>query len=179
MTCSTNAPSVLAKNLWLRTARTFPSATLTPALRRIIASALNSKSNLSSSEMLNGSTWMGVTYFPALFIAGPRSTLSPATSALVAGDKVDLGPAINSAGKYVTPIQVDPFSISLEDKLDLLFKADAIMRRNAGVKVAEGNVLAVRSHKFFASTEGAFVEQVIYETGGAISATAVNDTEVQ
>src|SRR5439155_3570299 len=62
---------------------------------------------------------------------------------------------------------------------DLLFRADAIMRRNAGVKVAEGNVIAVRNHKFFANTEGAFLEQIIYESGGGISATAVNDTEVQ
>jgi TldD protein len=53
------------------------------------------------------------------------------------------------------------------------------MRRNAGVKVVEGNVLVVRTHKFFANSEGAFLEQVIYESGGAIAATAVNDTEIQ
>jgi TldD protein len=100
-------------------------------------------------------------------------------SALVPGDHVDLGVPANSVGKYTTPIGVDPFSVPLEEKLSLLFEADAIMRRNAGVKVSEGNVLAVKNHKFFANTEGAFVEQVIYETGGAIAATAVNDTEVQ
>ncbi|HEY2381974.1 MAG TPA: TldD/PmbA family protein [Terriglobia bacterium] len=100
-------------------------------------------------------------------------------SALVPGEKIDLGPAVSSTGKYTTPIQIDPFSIPLEEKLDLLFRADAIMRRNAGVKVAEGNVLAIRNHKFFANSEGAYLEQVICETGGAIAATAVNDTEVQ
>src|SRR5205807_3198603 len=100
-------------------------------------------------------------------------------SALVPGERVDLGAAMKSVGKYTTPIQVDPFMIPLEEKLDLLFRADAIMRRNAGVKVVESNVLAVRNHKFFANTDGAFLEQVIYETGGAIGATAVNDTEVQ
>lgn len=100
-------------------------------------------------------------------------------SALVPGEDVDLGQAVTGYGKYVTPIQTDPFSISLEEKLALLFQADSIMRRNAGVKVAEGNVLAVRNHKFFANSEGAFLEQIIYESGGAIAATAVNDTEVQ
>lgn len=100
-------------------------------------------------------------------------------SALVPGEDVDLGQPVTGTGKYITPIQLDPFSVSLQDKLDLLFRADAIMRRNAGVKVAEGNVLAVRNHKFFANSEGAFLEQVIYETGGAIAATAVNDAEVQ
>src|SRR5262252_3760750 len=69
-------------------------------------------------------------------------------SALVPGENVDLGPAMPSTGKYTTPFQVDPFSVSLEEKLDLLFRADAIMRRNAGVNVVESNVLAVRMHKF-------------------------------
>jgi TldD protein len=100
-------------------------------------------------------------------------------SAQVPGDPVDLGPAVSSTGKYTTPIQIDPFSISLEQKLDLLFRADEIIRRNTGVKVSEGNVISVRNHKFFANSEGAFLEQVIYESGGAIAATAVSDTEVQ
>jgi TldD protein len=100
-------------------------------------------------------------------------------SGAVTGETVELGEPMKTTGKYTTPIAIDPFSISLEEKLDLLFRADAIMRRNAGVKVAEGNVLAVRHDKFFGNTEGAFLEQIIYETGGAIAATAVNDTEVQ
>jgi TldD protein len=100
-------------------------------------------------------------------------------SSLVPGEPVDLGDAVTTTGQYTTPIEVDPFTVSLEEKLDLLFRADALMRRNAGVKVAEGNVIAIRNHKFFGNTEGALLEQILYESGGAISATAVNDTEVQ
>src|SRR5262245_31121944 len=69
-------------------------------------------------------------------------------SSIVAGETVELGQRVSEVGKYTTPFTIDPFSISLEDKLDLLFRADAAMRRNAGVKVAESNVLAVRHHKF-------------------------------
>jgi TldD protein len=100
-------------------------------------------------------------------------------SAIVPGGSVDLGDAVTGTGKYTTPIEIDPFTISLEQKLDLLFRADEIMRRNAGVRVVEGNVIAARNHKFFSSTEGAFFEQIIYESGGAIAATAVSDTDVQ
>src|SRR6266446_4748068 len=100
-------------------------------------------------------------------------------SARVPGEPLDLGKPVTSVGKYTTPIKIDPFSISLEQKLDLLFRADEIMRRNPGVKVSEGNVISVRNHKFFSNTEGAFLEQTIYESGGAIAATAVSDTEVQ
>ena len=98
---------------------------------------------------------------------------------MVPGEHVDLGEPVAGSGNYTTPIQIDPFAISLEEKLGLLFRADEIMRRNPGVKVVEGNVLAVRNHKFFSNTDGAFLEQSIYETGGAIAATAVSDAEVQ
>src|SRR5438477_4608688 len=100
-------------------------------------------------------------------------------SARVPGEPVELGTAVKSAGTYTTPLKIDPFTISLEQKLDLLFRADEIMRRNPGVKVSEANVIGVRNQKFFANTEGAFTEQIIYESGGAIAATAVSDTEVQ
>src|SRR5262249_62247411 len=95
------------------------------------------------------------------------------------GERVELGDPVKTVGSYTTPVDVDPFTVSLEKKLELLFAADAIMRRNSGVKVAESNVIAVQNHKIFGNTDGALLEQVMYECGGAISATAVNDTEVQ
>ena len=100
-------------------------------------------------------------------------------SATVPGEPVDLGPVMNTAGQYTTPIRIDPFSIPLEQKLDLLFRAVETIRRNRGVKVAEANVIAVRHQKVFANTESAFLEQTIYECGGAISATAVTESDVQ
>ena len=51
--------------------------------------------------------------------------------------------------------------------------------RNPGVKVSEGSVLAVRRDKIFANSEGAYVEQTIFESGGSISATAVEGNEIQ
>src|SRR5262245_40706225 len=101
------------------------------------------------------------------------------SSGVVPSERIVLGDPVKAIGKYTTPLKVDPFSVSLEDKLDLLFRSDALMRRNSGVKVAESNVIAVRHKKFFGNTEGAFLEQVVYECGGAIAATAVNDTEIQ
>jgi len=100
-------------------------------------------------------------------------------SALVPGERVDLGSPVTSNGKYTTPIEIDPFSISMEEKLSLLFKADEIIRRKKGVKVSEGNVLSARHNKTFANTEGAFLEQTLFETGGSIAATAVADEEIQ
>ncbi len=53
------------------------------------------------------------------------------------------------------------------------------MRRNPGVKVSEGRVTSVRHRKTFANTEGALLEQTIYECGGAISSTAVSGNDIQ
>src|SRR5262245_27221037 len=100
-------------------------------------------------------------------------------SSAVPGERIDLGDPVKPLGSYTTPVEVDPFTVSLEEKLDLLFAADAIMRRNSGVKVVESNVIAVRNKKVFGNTDGAFLDQVIYECGGAIAVTAVNDTDVQ
>ena len=101
-------------------------------------------------------------------------------TALVAGaPPVDLGPAVTSRGSYTTPILVDPFTIPVEEKLDLLLRADAAMSRVKGIKVRRGNLVAIREHKLFANTEGARTDQTIFETGGGIIATAVGGDEVQ
>ena len=108
-------------------------------------------------------------------------------SALVRGDPVRLGPAVASRGAYTTPIQIDPFTISIEEKLNLLLRADAAMARvkpalsgdEGGIRVRRGHLTFIREHKTFASSEGADVEQTIYEAGGGLEATAVAGDEVQ
>lgn len=96
-----------------------------------------------------------------------------------ASQSVELGPPVNSQGTYTTPILVDPFSVSLEERLRVLLSADAEMARVAGLRARRGNMEFFREHKWFANTEGAFTEQTLYETGAGIQAIAVGDGEVQ
>jgi len=100
-------------------------------------------------------------------------------SGLVRGERVDLGPPVASRGAYVTPVEIDPFSISLEERLGVLLAADHEMARVEGVRVRQSNLVIIREKKWFANTESAFTEQTIVETGGGIVATAVGDGEVQ
>jgi TldD protein len=100
-------------------------------------------------------------------------------SARVSGQPVDLGPPVASRGSYQTPIQVDPFSVSFEDKVDLLLSADAGMGQVKGVRTRRSNLTFIKEQKWFANSEGALTEQVIYEAGGGIQATAVGEGEVQ
>lgn len=100
-------------------------------------------------------------------------------SALAKRADVELGFPVISAGSYTTPVRVDPFTVSLEDKVQLLMDADASMRKVSGVTIAESSFQALKTEKLFASTEGSFIEQQLVETGAGLEATAVRDGEVQ
>jgi TldD protein len=100
-------------------------------------------------------------------------------SARVPGETVDLGPPVSSRGTYQTPIEVDPFTIPLEKKVEVLVSADAEMARVEQVKARESNLTFIREHKWFANSEGARTEQTIFETGGGLIAVAVGEGEIQ
>ena len=90
-----------------------------------------------------------------------------------------LGPPVSSRGAYQTPIAVDPFAVSLDDKLALLLAADAGMASVPQVSSRMSNLVFIREERTFANTDGALVNQTIYEAGGGIQATAVGDGEIQ
>ncbi|MBO20569.1 MAG: peptidase C69 [Chloroflexi bacterium] len=100
-------------------------------------------------------------------------------SALSNNGPVSLGPPVTSRGVYTTPIQTDPFTISQEDKLGLLLEADRQMSSVKGISARTSNLIFSREHKTFANSEGAHVDQTIYEAGGGIMATARGQGEVQ
>ncbi|MBI5034548.1 MAG: TldD/PmbA family protein [Chloroflexi bacterium] len=95
-------------------------------------------------------------------------------SAMTKTKDVNIGPKIQSTGVYETPIKTDPFTVSLDEKIGLLLKADAEMRKTKGVKVARGEMAFQRENKIFASTEGAEVKQEIVESGCGIVAMATD-----
>ncbi len=113
----------------------------------------------------------------AVQIAKASSLQNPPGQGLAIGDL--LGQPVISRGTYTTPIQVDPFTISPEQKLGLLLEADQGMSTVKGIRSRMSNLIFIREDKTFANTEGAYVEQTIYEAGGGIQATAVGNGEVQ
>jgi len=101
-------------------------------------------------------------------------------SAMVPGRKpIVLAPCPVVVDSYVSPMQQDPFAVPMDQKVALLLKADAEMRRVPGIGVAESNFVAFREAKIFASSEGSYIEQTVTETGGGIKAVAVAEGEVQ
>jgi TldD protein len=100
-------------------------------------------------------------------------------SALVKRADVRLAPAPAPRATYRTPLQTDPFDVPLDTRLDLLLRADAAMRKAAELRTTRASAEIWREDKVFASTEGALVEQTLFETGCGIEAEAVGDSEMQ
>jgi TldD protein len=100
-------------------------------------------------------------------------------SGLARRDPVHLDDTPPLTASYRTPVEEDPFAVSLDDKLAILMDADAAMAAVPGVAVREGTIEAGRERKTFASSAGARIEQEITESGAGIEATAVNSSESQ
>ena len=122
-----------------------------------------------SSKVTRGE--MGTVFSKALKIAKASSK--------VKGKEIVFPSASPVVDRYKTPISIDPFDVAPEAKLDLLLKADEILRRNKKVKISEAFSGSYKMEKTFASTEGSYIEQEIIECGAGISATAIEGGEIQ
>jgi TldD protein len=80
--------------------------------------------------------------------------------------------------EWATPVQIDPFSVSVEQNLDLLMKIDAELRAVEGVTLAEANLNFHREEQWYASTEGANIHQTKYSTGAGYAAYSFAGTEI-
>ncbi|MEA2684104.1 MAG: TldD protein [Chloroflexota bacterium] len=92
---------------------------------------------------------------------------------------VDLGPAAASRGRYRGQCEVDPFEVSIEDKLELLLQAEGALQREADIRVSTASTECTHWKKVFVSTEGADIEQEAWETGAGIECVAVRDAEME
>ncbi|MHB8926154.1 MAG: TldD/PmbA family protein [Bacillota bacterium] len=86
-------------------------------------------------------------------------------------------PAVKDSWK--SKVAKDPFEVKLEDKIATLLESDRLLRTDPKVRVADSEMGFWREKTTFASTEGSFIEQEITESGGGLSATAVDQGELQ
>jgi TldD protein len=100
-------------------------------------------------------------------------------SSTVRGKEISIPPVFPTVNRYQTPVAIDPFKVSLEEKIKLLLDSTAIMRKKNKVRIAEAFLGTYKTEKTFASTEGTFIEQEIVECGAGISATAIEGGDVQ
>jgi TldD protein len=90
-----------------------------------------------------------------------------------------LAPAPAASGSWTGPCERDPFTVPLDDKVDLLLAAETALRTDPRIVRTHAECLSVRTTKAFASTDGAACTQVLTECGAGIDATAVDSSELQ
>jgi TldD protein len=100
-------------------------------------------------------------------------------AAVLPGDAVRLAPVEPAVASWRTPVVEDPFEVPIEEKVALLMEATRRMRGLPDVTFAEGFLDAFRRSTWFASSDGAAIDQVVTHSGGGIQATAVGDGDVQ
>ncbi|MDA8242925.1 MAG: TldD/PmbA family protein [Elusimicrobia bacterium] len=80
---------------------------------------------------------------------------------------------------WQTPFLKDPFAVPVQAKLDILFSLDKVLRANRKIKAAEAEMTFMREHQWHMTTEGSRIEQVLLNSGAAITATAVENGDSQ
>ena len=100
-------------------------------------------------------------------------------SARVKRENVRLAAEKAMVAEWTTPYKIDPFTISVEQNIDLLLKIDAELRSVPGVTLAETNLNFNREEQWFVSSEGTDIHQTKLSTGAGYAAYAFAGKEIQ
>ena len=96
------------------------------------------------------------------------------TNAALQRVPVQLAPVKPAQALWRTPFQKDPFTVPVREKLDFLQAVNDAVRAVPKVFLVQSFLRARSEHKFFASTEGSYIEQYIQQIVPGYQATAVD-----
>jgi TldD protein len=104
-----------------------------------------------------------------------REAVAVARANRVARDQsVELAPArAHPNATWQSDFQVDPWDISLEEKTDLLLRANAAAMGVAGVRFVNSGLFLIRDERNYANTEGSVINQRFIRTSPNMTITAV------
>ncbi len=96
-------------------------------------------------------------------------------SRLTQQEPVKLVPVEAYQERYITPIQIDPFEVPIQEKAELLLKINEqfLSYGNQGIKKAYSFLSFNQEDKIFASTVGSVIEQTIYRSYPGMGCTAI------
>ena len=102
----------------------------------------------------------------AVIIARANATIQPRP--------IELAPVKAYRTRWETPHEKDPFAISVPEKLDLLRNAAEEIKKNNKVFGSTASLNIRSEDKYFASSEGSSIQQLILQIYGNLDATAVD-----
>ena len=89
-------------------------------------------------------------------------------SALLNEKPVELAPVGVYGDNYISDFKIDPFEISLKEKIQYLENLDALMAKNDQVNTRNSSVDFRKIVSYFASSEGSKIHQTIVQSGAGI-----------
>jgi TldD protein len=148
-----------------------------------VGSASDAESVGMSVRVLADGAW-GFAASENLSRAAVEATAAHAVEIARASARVKLHDVQMAAEKSVhadwaTPCKIDPFSISVEQNIDLLLNIDSELRGVEGITLAETNLNFNREESWFVSSEGSDIHQTKYSTGAGYAAYAFAGNEIQ
>ena len=102
----------------------------------------------------------------AVIIAKANASIQP--------KPVVLAPVKAYRDRWETPHEKDPFTISMEEKLDLLRVAAGEVKKNPRVFSGAASLNLRSEDKYFASSEGSSIQQLVLQIYGNLNASAVD-----
>jgi TldD protein len=116
---------------------------------------------------------------PAVDRAAAQAVEIARASARVKEHPVQLAPEAAVRVDWASPCQIDPFSTSIEQNLNLLMKIDSELLSVNGVTLAESSLSFGRYEQWFYSTEGSEIHQTRHITGAGLTAFSFQGAEIQ
>ena len=92
---------------------------------------------------------------------------------------VHLVPEKTHQETFTTPYEIDPFLVSIDQKIGLLLEITAALRKNSGVQKANALMSLRKTKRFFANTEGTNLESLVLTTSAQYQATAVGNGDAK
>lgn len=102
-----------------------------------------------------------------------------AASHIATSDVVTLSDVAPYVATWSSRFEIDPWSITLAQKIEHLMAATEPMRGDPRIHQVSGDISCYRQEKVFASTVGSYLEQMTTEMGGGIEAVAIDGDEFQ
>src|SRR6056297_1581791 len=106
-----------------------------------------------------------------------RAVLIARANRRIQSESVQLAPVQGYGDvSWETPIEINPFEVSMEEKADLLMTINSEAEK-AGADFCSSNLFFVNEQKYFASTEGTYADQNVHRCWPTFTVTSINRRE--
>ena len=146
---------------------------------RQITSVNNNESYGIGVRALVGGSW-GFAATQDLSEAAVVRAAREAAAVAAANDRINpvetvLAPVeVVADGRWITPYEIDPLAVSIEEKAELLFRTNEEALKVDGVRFVTSGVSSVRESRLLGTTDGSMIQQTFFRLLPYVNVTAVS-----